>query len=278
MKQLYDHREVSRLLGISTSQVRYWATTGLIPPVERRGRALLFDFAGLVSFRSVKGLLDRGVSVRQIRGALRKLGTGSMRGVRVRAREGEVVVGSDGRWFTPEGQFLMDFSKKEGEAPVAEPARVRVRKDSTEALFFRGLELYACGDLDGARRLYLHLLELEPLHTDALVNLGNIEFALGSPERAEYIMRRALRLDPDHVEGNYNLANLLERQGDQVNAVLFYTKAVHEDPDFASAHFDLAEVLEELGCRDEARDHWAEYLRLEPEGEHAEYARARLET
>ena len=35
MKKLYDQREVSRLTGISESQIRYWDRQGLIPHLEK---------------------------------------------------------------------------------------------------------------------------------------------------------------------------------------------------------------------------------------------------
>lgn len=68
---------------------------------------------------------------------------------------------------------------------------------------------------------------------------------------------------PDHVEANYNLANVLEEKDNLENAVLFYKKAIHEDPEFADAHFNLARILEGQGEKEDAREHWLYYLRLD---------------
>jgi Tfp pilus assembly protein PilF len=52
--------------------------------------------------------------------------------------------------------------------------------------------------------------------------------------------------------------------------------ATRIDPDYADAHYNLAVVCEKMNAESEARDHWNVYLKLEPSGRYAEYARARL--
>ena len=73
MKKLFDQRQVSKLAGISESQVRYWDSVGLICHVEREKGKLFFDFQDLVAFRTVKALLDQGVSLRKIRKCLARV-------------------------------------------------------------------------------------------------------------------------------------------------------------------------------------------------------------
>ena len=60
MKQLYDQREVSRLTGISESQIRYWDRQGLITHREKDRGRLWFDFQSLVAFRTVQGFAPAG--------------------------------------------------------------------------------------------------------------------------------------------------------------------------------------------------------------------------
>lgn len=276
MKKVYDHKEVSTLLGISESQIRYWDKVGLISHVEKRQGLLFFDFKGLVSFRAVKELLKKGVSLRKIRKTLERLRevcpeVESLREVAISVHGRSIIVTKDNMRFTPEGQILMDFSTE------SVPS-VPLRHDSSESLFFNAMELESEGEYAGAANRYLEVLARDPGHPDALVNLGNIEYSTGSPERAEYLYRQALMGDPDHVEANYNLANILFGQGDIINAVLFYKKALHEDPDLACAHLNIARALDELGEKEDAREHLRHYLRLDPAGEWAEYARLFLES
>ena len=277
MAELFDEGEIAKLVGISESQVRYWSRTGLIPPAGRQGGKALFDFKALVAFRTVRRLREEGISVRRIRGymeALKRMMPDvdqPLAEVSVSVVGRGVVFSREGVRIDPRGQLILDFSPR-GETPVA-----RIPSDSSEELFFQGLGYEEEGRWEGAKECYLRLLEADPQHVDAMVNLGTVEYRLGERGRAEALYRRALRVDPDHPEANYNLANVLEEKGDLENALLFYKKAVHADPSFADAHFNLARLLERMGEVEEAKGHWRAYLELDPESEWASYARGRIE-
>jgi tetratricopeptide (TPR) repeat protein len=268
MKKLFDQRQVSKLAGISESQVRYWDRVGLIPPVERQKGKLLFDFQGLVAFRTVKALLDQGASLRKIRKCLAKLRhllpglEQPLSEVRVAILGDRIIFGKDKQTFTPEGQLLIRF---EAEVEAALPVTV----DPAEEFFFQGLEGEQQGEWDQAREKYEAALEVKPDYPDALVNLGNLLHRHGLGPAAEWAYRKALYHNPDHPEANYNLANIFEERGDLENALLFFRKALHEDPEFADAHFNLARVLEKRGDLQGARKHWRQYLLLDPDSEWA---------
>jgi len=273
MKKLYTQNEVSRLMGISQSQIRYWDRTGLIPCTDRQKGSLLFDFTALVSFRTVKELLDKGISTRKIRKYLEALKKKmpeikNLTEVSIAIYGNQVVIGKDNLKFTPEGQILINFSKKQAPIPLT--------GDSADELFFQALECEYMGDWNQAQKKYEFVLSMNPEHSDVLVNLGNIRYRAGSREEAEQYYRKALRANPDHVEANYNLANLFEERDDLDNAVLFYAKSVHEDPEFSDAHFNLGMVLEKLGDIQGAKRHWRIYLDLDPASEWAEYLKQRL--
>ena len=59
-------------------------------------------------------------------------------------------------------------------------------------------------------------------------------------------------------------------------ALAHYQEAIRLKPDYADAHYNLAIVCEKMNAESEARDHWSVYLKLEPSGRYAEYARGRL--
>jgi tetratricopeptide (TPR) repeat protein len=275
LKRLYTQEEVSRLIGVSESQIRYWDQTGLIPRTEKQRGRLLFDFKALVAFRTVRELLNRGVSTRKIRKCVERLKERMpeirhpLTEVRMAIYGGEVVFGKDSLTFTPEGQILIDFSPPK-ESPIPLPIK------SEEDLFFQALECEQIQDWKEAEKRYEWVLQKNPGHADALVNLGNVRHRAGLPKEAEIHYRRALLSDPDHVEANYNLANLFEERGDLENAILFYHKSISGDPEFADAHFNLAMVLERRGDREEAKKHWRIYLDLDPTSQWAEYAHKRL--
>jgi len=272
MTNLFDQKQVSRLAGISESQVRYWDSVRLIPHVERQKGRLLFDFQGLVAFRTVKALLDQGASLRKIRRCLVKLRhllpdlEQPLSEVRLAIQGDKIIFGKDSQTFTPEGQLLIRFEPDDGVAP-SPPV------DPAEELFFQGLAGEELGDLEQAREKYEAALNLKPEYPDVLVNLGNLLHRLGLAPAAEWAYRKALYLDPDHPEANYLLANLFEERGDLDNALLFYRKAIYEDPDFMNALFNLGRVLEKRGDLEEARKQWRKYLLLDPQSEWAAYIR-----
>ena len=252
MKRYYDHKEVSRLTGISESQVRYWDRADLVPHVDKQKNLLFFDFRGLVAFRTIKELYNKGMTTRKIAKCLKKLKDTlpeidhPLTELRIEIHGRRVIIGKESLKFTPEGQIIIDLSP-EPKAPTALPV-------DAEDLFFQALEYEDQGDLEAAQRKYNAVLAQQPDHTDALVNMGNLQHRIGSCSRAKDYYLRTLGIDPDHIEANYNLADIFEEQGELKNAILFYQKAIHEDPEFADAYFNLGRVLERMGDLVEAKE------------------------
>ncbi len=276
MKKLFDQREISRLLGISEGQIRYWDRKGLIPHLEKTGGTLWFDFQGLVAFRTIRELRRQGVSLGKIMKCVEKLRQlmpdlkQPLAEVRISIQRDQIILGKNRVKFTPEGQRCLDFSVSENH-PIPLPT------EAYEDLFFQALEDEEAGRLSEAREKYETILAAMPNHVDALVNLGNLHYLSGAETAAAARYLQALGLNPDHVEGNYNLANLLEGRGELASAAIFFQKAIHGDPEFADAHFNLAMVLEGIGDLPGARSHWQRYLELNPTSQWADYIKRRLE-
>lgn len=274
MKRFYDQKEVSKLTGISEIQIRYWDRAGLVPHINKQKELLFFDFRGLVAFRTIKELYKKGMTTRKIARCLKKLQNTlpeidqPLTELRIEIHGKRVIIGKDSLRFTPEGQIIIDLSA-EPKAPTPLPV-------DAEDLFFQALEHEDQGNLEAAQRKYKAVLEHQPDHTDALVNMGNIQHRRGSCSLAKDYYLKALRIDPDHIEANYNLANIFEEQGELQNAILFYQKAIHEDSEFADAYFNLGRVLERVGDLAEAKEKWWTYLNLDPDSEWADYVRSRL--
>lgn len=72
--QGYRIPEVQRIVGISYRQLDYWARTGLVRPSIRdaggSGTQRLYSFQDLVELKTIKKLLDAGVSLQRIRKAI----------------------------------------------------------------------------------------------------------------------------------------------------------------------------------------------------------------
>lgn len=262
MRRLFSHREMARLLGLPAARILNWVRIGLVPHSERRQKLLLFDFKGVVALRTLKQLLDQGVSIRTIRKCVETLRreipevAEPLSEIRVFALGDRIVLRKDSMTFTPDGQLMIDF--REDESSV-----IPMPLDPVEPLFVKALGLWEAGRLDEAKQTYEAVLSLNPCHADALVNIGNILYQEGQPGLAGENYRGALEIDPDHVEANYNLANLLEETGDLESAVRLFQRSLRIDPDFADAHCNLARVLERIGKGKAARKHWRRYSELQ---------------
>ena len=55
-----------------------------------------------------------------------------------------------------------------------------------------------------------------------------------------------------------------------------YRRAIAQKPQYADPYHNLADLLDQMGQRKEAQHLWRSYLRLEPQGRWAEYAKRRL--
>ncbi len=281
LKRMYTQKEVSRLIGVSEGQIRYWDKIGLVPATEKRDGRLWFDFKSLIAFRTVKDLRAKGVTTKKIIKCIRQLKvrmpqTGQpLTELKISIVGDDIIVGKDNQRFTSDGQILLNFEKQE--IRPAPAALVTLTTDLDGDLFFQALEHEDNAQWKLAEKKYEDLIDEDPEHTDAFVNLGNLRFRAGDLEMAENCYRRALCIDPDHVEANFNLANMFDDRGEPENAMLFYIKALYEDPEFPDAHCNLGMVLEKLGNLSAAREHWLIYLEIEPDGRMSKFLRARLE-
>jgi tetratricopeptide (TPR) repeat protein len=85
-----------------------------------------------------------------------------------------------------------------------------------------------------------------------------------------------LHKHPDDVRARFVLGTLYQAIGDRDAAKTELEKVVDVRPKEPQAHFALAVLLRDDGRRVEADKHFREYLRLDPQGAHAEEARASL--
>ncbi len=285
---LYTRREAARLFGLKESRLRNWERTGVVEPSAKKGQRQLYSFQDLIGIRVAKGLLDRGIPLRDVRASVLALRrtlpdvTRPLSELRVVADGSSVLVRDDQGTFNAQtGQQVLDFQVETLREDVvrvlrAADAETRDRNAAYEA-YLEGCRL----DEDEstyaqAEAAYLRALNLDPSLANAFTNLGNLAYRRGNSERAENLYQKALEVDPAQPEALYNLGFLdLERNQAELAASRFEL-ALESDPAFADAHFNLAMAYETLGRLDDARPHWETYLLLEPTGSWATIAHEHL--
>ncbi|MET0501962.1 MAG: MerR family transcriptional regulator [Candidatus Binatia bacterium] len=77
MKEAYDSKMASRIVGVSLRQIQYWDERGFVrpsvKPAQGRGTKRLYSFHDLVCLKVVKDLTCHGFSLQKIRRCLQPL-------------------------------------------------------------------------------------------------------------------------------------------------------------------------------------------------------------
>lgn len=284
---LYSTAEAARLFGVAESRLRSWARRGFLRPSAERGRRRFYTFQDLVGLRAAKGLLDAGISFREVKRSVEVMRellprvTRPLVELRVVADGQAMVVRDHQGSFEPlTGQRVLDFSVETLRTDVVEKLRreptARESRSAYEA-YLEGCRLDENEETyDAAEAAYLRALALDPSLGTAMTNLGNLAYRRGDAALAARRYRDALELDPGQPEALYNLGYLAQEAGDHAEAEVLLRTALKVDPSFADAYFNLGLVLRAAEREDEAREAWASYLELEPEGEWAPVARRHL--
>jgi tetratricopeptide (TPR) repeat protein len=272
----YLRAEVIRILRISPRQLTGWERAGLIHPAES------YSFYDLLKIKKLSELRAKKVRPAMIRASLDAmqrqvsgmenpwLETGvSSRGSRLTFRH-------KGYELDPlAGQFLLDFDRpKIVEARATKP---RIAENAAE-LFLAAVAMEENpARQQEALETYRRVLELNPKHAAACINLGTIYYNQQNYLEAERCYRRAVEIDPRYALGYFDLGNVLDETGRLNEAVEAYRTAIAIAPNYADAHYNLALAFERLRRPRKALAHWRAYVRMDPVGAWSNYARGQIQ-
>jgi tetratricopeptide (TPR) repeat protein len=142
-------------------------------------------------------------------------------------------------------------------------------------MFLRAVRLEEIpGRLDEAKSVYQVILELQPEHAAAAINLGTIFYNEREFGQAECWYRRAADADPEYALAFFDLGNVLDEQQRMDEAIEAYQRALALVPQYADAHYNLALAYERIQQPRKALRHWMAYTRLDPTGPWASHARS----
>jgi tetratricopeptide (TPR) repeat protein len=280
----YSAQEVARMLGLTPARLRAYVKAGFLSPERGARGELRFSFQALVLLRTAEGLVTERMPPRRVRHALKKLRARLPRtdpgrplsGLQL-VTEGDHIVVDDGsaRWRPDSGQVLLDFRDERAtdkQAPALAPFKRQLpdagvdgvdssgamrplekEESGSEVLGLTADDLYdiACEleetDPLHAQNTYLSVLALNPLHSDAHVNLGRLLHESGHPAEAEAHYRQALASRPADPTAAFNLGVALEDQGRNAEALESYERAVSLDGKNPDAHYNAARLYEKEG-------------------------------
>ena len=282
MEHRYTRNEVERMMGVTRRELDYWTRLRLVLPRARWGERF-FNFSDLVALETIKRLAARKVPARRIRRAMAILQTElgpeptPLSKLRISTNGRQVVVYPPfptARPFEPlTGQFVLNFETGE----LAKKIHALASR-SAEEWFELGMMCDAnVESIDQAAEAYRKAVDAAPDWVEARINLGTAMYQLGKMDEALDHFSKAVQLEPENALAEFNLGCVLEQLGKTTEAILHLSRAVELTPALADAHLNLALAYEKCGQGQNALQHLHLYLRHEPNGPWAEFARARID-
>jgi len=276
----YCRADVLRILHISAKQLAGWQKAGLAPVSQT------FTFYDLLQLKKIRDLRAKRVRPAVIRESLQAMQK-QVAGMENPLLEASAfTVGSrvayrhEGHSVEPiAGQFVLDFRPVGSVVSTqsrAEPNKVKpiANYETAGELFARGVAMEEHPSTHAeAIRSYLQVLELDPSHAAAHINLGTLYYNRHDFEAAEKHYRAAVAADSRYALAYFDLGNVLDETGRIEDAIVAYRTAIQLAPTYADAHYNLALAYERLGQGRQALRYWKIYLKLDNSGAWAVHAR-----
>jgi len=276
----YSHADLLRILRITARQLASWEKAGLVAAAES------YSFFELLQVKKVRDLCARKVRPAVIRQSLEAMlkHVAGMENPLLEA--GAFTTGHriafrhKGKVVEPiAGQFMFDFSP--GQRVVAStPISSRTETTPTDAaeLFARGIAL----EEDPAHQtqaidMYQQVLNLDPDHAAAHINLGTLHYNRQEYALAEKHYRHAIEVDPRYALAYFDLGNVLDETGRVAEAIQTYSTALQLAPTYADAHYNLALAYEKMKEPRNALKHWRAYVKLDTVGPWSVHARNQIQ-
>ena len=278
---VYSRSDLLRILHITPRQLANWERIGLVTSAEA------YSFSDLLEIKKVRDLCAMNVRptvIRESLDAMRKQAAGVEKPLLEAGawstRKHRVAFRHEGKLVEPiAGQFLMDFSEREKvvtstPVPRTEPTP---RENEATAWFARGIALEEDPSTQTeAIAAYHKVLDLEPNHAAAHINLGTLYYNRQDFGIAEKHYRQAIEADPRYALAYFDLGNVLDETGRVQEAIQAYKTALQLAPTYADAHYNLALAHEKLREPRKALKHWQAYIKLDTSGPWSVHARGQI--
>ena len=279
---MYSREDLLRILHLTARQLSNWERAELVAP------ATAYSFSDLLKVKKVRDLCAMSVRPAVIRQSLEAMqrqaagmqnplleaGASSTNRHRVAFRHG-------GKLLEPiAGQFVMDFAPGEKVVtstpiPAPDPSP---HEDEAAVWFARGVALEEDPATQGeALGAYHRVLEFQPRHAAAHINLGTLYYNRQEFSLAEKHYRAALEADPRYALAYFDLGNVLDETGRVQEAIQTYKMAIQLAPTYADAHYNLALAFEKTREPRKALKHWQQYVKLDTTGPWSVHARNQIQ-
>ncbi len=278
---VYSLEDLLRILHVTPRQLANWERVGLLHCAES------YSFSDLLEIKKVRDLCAMSVRptvIRQSLDAMRKQAAGLenplLEAGAWSTKKHRVAFRHDGKLLEPiAGQFLMDFSEREKvvtstPVPRSEPSP---RENEVASWFARGIALEENPATHGEAIVAYHkVLDLDPAHSAAHINLGTLYYNRQEFALAEHHYRQAIEADSRYALAYFDLGNVLDETGRVHEAIQTYKTALQLAPTYADAHYNLALAYEKIREPRKALKHWQAYVRLDTAGPWSVHAHSQM--
>ena len=277
----YSRLDLLRILRIAPRQLQTWEKAGLVTAGEE------YSFFDLLQVKKVRDLCAQRVKPAVIRRSLDAMlkQVAGMENPLLEAGAYEighrVAFRHDGRLLEPiAGQFMFDFAPPRETKIVTSNRRTGPELVVTDVveLFGRGIQLEESPSTQNeAIAVYLKVLDMDPLHAAAHINLGTLYYNRQEYSLAEKHYRSAIQIDPRYALAYFDLGNVLDETGRIEEAITTYKSAIQLAPTYADAHYNLALAYEKMREPRKALQHWRAYVKLDTTGPWTVHARHQIQ-
>jgi tetratricopeptide (TPR) repeat protein len=280
----YSRADLLRILRLTARQLANWEKAGLVAAAEG------YSFFDLLQVKKVRDLCARKVRPAVIRQSLEAMqkqvagmenplveaGVSYTSGHRVAFRhEGKLVEPIAGQFmfdFAPEDR-VVSSTRRESESP-----KPKLVTTSLAELFAQGISLEEDPNTQlEAISVYQRVLEMDPQHAAAHINLGTLYYNRQDFRSAEKHYRCAIDIDPRYALAYFDLGNVLDETGRVAEAIQAYKTALQLAPTYADAHYNLALAYEKIKEPRKALTHWRSYVKLDTAGPWAIHAKNQIQ-
>jgi tetratricopeptide (TPR) repeat protein len=276
----YSQADLLRILRITARQLASWEKAGLVAAAES------YSFFELLQVKKVRDLCARKVRPAVIRQSLEAM-LKQVAGMENPLLEAgafttghRIAFRHKGKVVEPiAGQFMFDFSPAQRvvtSTPISSCSEA-APTDAAE-LFARGIALEEDPNHQNqAIETYQQVLELDPDHAAAHINLGTLHYNRQEYALAEKHYRHAITVDPRYALAYFDLGNVLDETGRVAEAIQTYSTALQLAPTYADAHYNLALAYEKIKEPRNALKHWRAYVKLDTMGPWSVHARNQIQ-
>ena len=277
----YSRADLLRILRLTARQLAGWEKAELVAAAESYS---FFDLLQIKKIRDLCAHKVRPAVIRRSLDAMQKQAAG-MENPLLEAGTfsagHRVAFRHQGRLVEPiAGQFMFDFSAPDNvvsstATPFAKPGPIPA---DVAGLFAQGIALEEDPNTQTqAITAYQRVLDLDPDHAAAHINLGTLHYNRQDYTLSEKHYRAAIEIDPRYALAYFDLGNVLDETGRVAEAIQAYNTALQLAPTYGDAHYNVALAYEKVREPRKALKHWRAYVKLDTTGPWAVHARNQIQ-